>query len=711
MIGNMRKEPLKNIKLVFLTTLCIVHCALCTSMQAQSTSERIRRLGEVVVKANRPMKEIGVQKTTFDSLALKENIASSMADVLTFNSSVFVKSYGRATLSTVAFRGTSPSHTQVTWNGMRINNPMLGMTDFSTIPSYFIDKASLLHGTSSVNETGGGLGGLVKLGTVPDVAPGFNMQYVQGIGSFRTFDEFLRLTYGNDRWTASTRVVYSSSPNDYKYVNRDKKLNIYDDNHQIIGQYHPTERNRSGAYKDFHLLQEVYYNSGKGDRFGLNAWYIGSNRELPMLTTDYGYETDFENRQRENTLRAVASWDHNRSNWRTGVRAGYIHTWMAYDYKREITEGNWARMTQSRSHVNTFYGQFDGEYTPSRRWYFTANISAHQHNVMSKDKNIILQDGDKAVVGYDKGRAELSGSVSAKWQPIDPLGLSVVLREEMYGDEWAPLIPAFFADYQAVKTTWGEMPVVLSLKGSVSSNHRFPTLNDLYFLPGGNPDLKSESGFTYDLGASFSLAKAGAFDLTMGVNWFDSRIDDWIIWLPTTKGFFSPRNVKKVHAYGTEVTTALTMQPLRGWLLDLHGSYSWTPSINRGEKMSPADQSVGKQLPYVPRHSASLTARLSWRSWSFLYKLAYYSERFTMSSNDNTLTGHLPQYFMSNISLEKGLSFKPVDIQLKLAVNNLFDEEYLSVLSRPMPGINFEFFIGITPKFSGKRHKIITAKY
>lgn len=44
------------------------------------------------------MKEIGVQKTKFDSLALKENIALSMADILTFNSSVFVKSYGRATL-------------------------------------------------------------------------------------------------------------------------------------------------------------------------------------------------------------------------------------------------------------------------------------------------------------------------------------------------------------------------------------------------------------------------------------------------------------------------------------------------------------------------------------------------------------------------------------------------------------------------------------
>ena len=660
---------------------------------AAAQSMRGRNLREVTVTGRRPMKDIGVQKTVFDSLALKENIALSMADVLTYNSSVFVKSYGRATLSTVAFRGTSPSHTQVTWNGMRINNPRLGMTDFSTIPSYVIDRAALLHGTSSVNETGGGLGGLVKLSTTPDVGEGVNLQYVQGIGSFSTFDEFLRFTYGSDRWQVSTRAVYSSSPNDFKYVNHDKKLNIYDDDHNIIGQYHPTERNRSGSYKDLHILQEVYYNTLRGDRLGLNAWYLNSNRELPMLTTGYGDEADFENRQREQTLRAVASWDHNHRTWKAGLRAGYVHTWMAYDYRREITPGNWSSMTRSRSRVNTFYGQAEGEYNPVKQWYFTANVSAHQHLVRSQDKNIILQDGNKAVVGYDKGRIELSGSVSAKWQPCDRLGMSVVLREDMYGTRWAPLIPAFFID-GTVSRAGNVM-----LRASVSRNYRFPSLNDLYFLPGGNPDLRSEHGFTYDCGASFDIGKAGVFSLDGSLSWFDSYIDDWIIWLPTTKGFFSPRNVKEVHAYGIEAKANLAVAPRRDWQIDLNGSYSWTPSVNRGEKMSPADQSVGKQLPYVPRHSASVTGRLSWRSWSFLYKWAYYSERFTMSSNDYTLSGHLPPYFMSNISLEKNLSFRPLDLQLKVAVNNLFDEEYLSVLSRPMPGINFEIFIGITPKF------------
>ena len=262
---------MKRLYLLFALAACLPTALFAQQTESKKRSAWHLTIPEVTVIGHRPMKEIGVQKTKFDSLALKENIALSMADILTFNSSVFVKSYGRATLSTVAFRGTSPSHTQVTWNGMRINNPMLGMTDFSTIPSYFIDQASLLHGTSSVNETGGGLGGQVKLGTTSEVAEGFNAQYVQGIGSFKTFDEFARFTYGSDRWSISTRAVYSSSPNDYKYTNHDKKINIYDEDKNIIGQYHPVERNRSGAFKDLHLLQEVYYNTRKGDKLGLNA--------------------------------------------------------------------------------------------------------------------------------------------------------------------------------------------------------------------------------------------------------------------------------------------------------------------------------------------------------------------------------------------------------------------------------------------------------
>lgn len=661
-------------------------------LMAQRLSKGLH-IPEVTIYGKRPMKDIGVQKTHLDSVVLKENIALSMADILTFNSSIFVKSYGRATLSTVSFRGTSPSHTQVTWNGMRINNPMLGMTDFSMIPSYFIDDASLLHGTSSVNETGGGLGGSVKLSTQPAEADGFGLQYVQGIGSFKTFDEFLRFTYGDNHWQSSTRVVYSSSPNDYSYRNHDKKENIYDENMNIIGQYYPKEKNRSGAFKDMHLLQEIYYNTRKGDRFGLNAWYIKSNRELPMLTTDYGDENDFENRQREETFRGILSWDHMCSNWKIAVKSGYIHTQMAYDYKRDAGNGILTPMTRSRSKINTFYGQSEGEYYIGKKWLFSANIAAHQHFVESRDKNIIRQDGNQAIVGYSKGRTELSGSTSVKWQPNERIGMSMVLREEMYGENWTPLIPAFFID--GVISKKGN----IMFKASASRNFRFPTLNDLYFLPGGNPDLKKECGWTYDVGVSFAFGKENVYSLTGSANWFDSHVEDWILWLPTTKGFFSPRNIKDVHAYGVELQSDFNLSLGKDWLLGLNGTFSWTPSINEGEPFSPADQSVGKQLPYVPEWSSTITGRLAWKKWSLLYKWCYYSQRYTMSSNDISLTGKLPSYFMNNLTIERGIPLKWADLSLKGAVNNLFNEEYLSVLSRPMPGINFEFFISITPHF------------
>ena len=655
--------------------------------------ERTVAIREITVVGHRPMKEIGVQQTKLDSVALKENIALSMADVLTFNSSIFVKSYGRATLSTVAFRGTSPSHTQVTWNGMKINNPMLGMTDFSMIPSYFIDDASLLHGTSSVSETGGGLGGAVKLMSRPAENRGFGVQYIQGIGSFKTFDEFLRLTYGDDHWQISTRAVYSSSPNDYKYRNHDKKENIYDDDMNIIGQYYPVERNRSGSYKDLHILQEVYYNTRKGDRFGLNAWYINSNRELPMLTVDHGAATDFDNRQRENTFRGVLSWDHLRSNWKVAAKGGYIYTWMAYDYSRDLGNGTMAQMTRSRSKINTLYGQVDGEYYIGRKWLFTANLSAHQHFVESRDKSVLLQQGGTGIVGYRQARIELSGAVSAKWRPVDRFGMSVVLREDMFGVKWTPIIPALFID--GVLSKRGNIVA----KASLSRNYRVPTLNDLYFLPGGNPDLKSESGWTYDAGVSFAVGKAGVYSLSGSANWFESFIKDWIIWLPTTKGFFSPDNIKDVHAYGVELKADLTVTLAKEWQLGLDGTLSWTPSINNGEPRTPADQSVGKQLPYVPEYSSSVNGRLSWRRWSFMYKWCYYSERYTMSSNDISLSGKLPKYFMSNISLERTIDMRWAEWSLKGVINNLFNEEYISVLSRPMPGINFEIFIGIRPKW------------
>lgn len=183
---------------------------------------------------------------------------------------------------------------------------------------------------------------------------------------------------------------------------------------------------------------------------------------------------------------------------------------------------------------------------------------------------------------------------------------------------------------------------------------RFPTLNDLYFLPGGNINLKKEHGFTYDGGVEFTVGRKNSYSLHGEATWFDSYIDDWIVWLPTFKGFWSPSNIKRVHAYGIELKGSLDWLVATDWHLLLNGNFSWTPSINHGDPVSWGDASIGKQLVYVPKFSAAVNAQLDWKTWSLGYKWCHYSERFTTSSNETkTKIYRISPYFMSDVTLEK----------------------------------------------------------
>ena len=159
----------------------------------------------------------------------------------------------------------------------------------------------------------------------------------------------------------------------------------------------------------------------------------------------------------------------------------------------------------------------------------------------------------------------------------------------------------------------------------------------------------------------------------------------------------------RVSAYGVELKAGFDRTWNRDWQVGADGNFSWTPSINESEPMSKGDESIGKQLVYVPEFSASVTARLAWKSWRLLYKWCWYSERFTMSSNDYTISGYVPPYLMSDMSVEKLFAVPWADFSVKIAVKNLFNEEYLSVLARPMPRLNFEIFLDIRPKWGKKR--------
>lgn len=668
-----------------IASLGVIALSLFSFIANADESDINRNLDAVNVTAQRPLSRIGIQYTHIDSAALRDNISLSMADVLGFNSSVFVKTSGRATLSTVAFRGTAPSHTAVTWNGLPVNSPAMGLTDFSMLPSYLIDDASLLHGASSLTRTSAGMGGMVDLSTsASEIEEGFNAQYVQGVGSFTTLDEFLKLTYGNDRWKFSTRAVLSTSDNDFSFVNKDRKEFVYDENHNIIDSYYPNDKNRNGEYSDFHVLQQIYYTAPKQHNIGLQVWYTGSVRHVPLNTVDYVDSRDYIKKQRDNIIRAVASWQHRANKMTFNARAGYVHQWNAYDYAIERSEGVMTHSITSRTKVNTFYGDGDWNWSPAGNIYLSANFSVKHDNVSTIDHAALA-----GVKSYDESRCDIGAAISARWQATPRLGLSAVIRQDIAGDNIDSPTPALFADYVVYR------PANVTIKGSIARNHHFASLNDLYFLPGGNPDLKAEHGWSYDFGASMNKVIGSNSSISASVNWYDSYIKDWILWLPTFKGFFQAQNIRNVHAYGIESNIEFANRFNRDWALNINANIAWTASINDSEPMSPNDKSAGKQLPYVPKLSAALTGHLTWKLWALQYKWCYYSKRYTMSSNDETISGYLPRYFMSNLSIERRIPLRTLQLTAKLAINNLFDADYQTIMSHPMPGTNFEFFISL----------------
>ena len=309
------------------------------------------------------------------------------------------------------------------------------------------------------------------------------------------------------------------------------------------------------------------------------------------------------------------------------------------------------------------------------------------------DNAVVSVEGKQNIMGYEQARLEASGFLSVKYRPVERLGFSVDLREDLYGREFTPLIPSFFAEYLVSRR--GEVV----LKASAARNFRYPTLNDLYFMPGGNPDLKPEQGVTFDGGIA-TTHKGTRYSWNGSVTGFYSLIDNWIVWLPTFKGFWSPLNVKQVKSYGAEVNGSFGFIINKNWKLSADGHFAWTKSINLGDPVNWADQAIGKQLVYIPEYSSAFTGKLSWKAWTFMYQWTYYSERFTTSSNQtDSRIGVLSPYFMNDISLETVIRLPHVVINLKGIVRNLFNEEYESVLARPMPGINYTLSVGIIPLF------------
>jgi iron complex outermembrane receptor protein len=267
------------------------------------------------------------------------------------------------------------------------------------------------------------------------------------------------------------------------------------------------------------------------------------------------------------------------------------------------------------------------------------------------------------------------------------LNLNLMIRQDWIDFNIAPITPYFGFGLRLINEK------DLIFKGNIARNYNYPTLNDLYWQPGGNPDLQPEEGYSYELGLEYkqNFAKHGfSTELTA----FRSDINDWIIWIPSYRGYWEPRNIDRVLSRGIEFNVGL--QGIFGKVgYKVTGSYAYTSSVNYGDPLTWGDESYGKQLVYIPLHSGNLMVNISYRGFYATYQHNSYSERFTTSSNDISRRDWLYPYYMNDLIIGKEFRIRKVALNAEFKIYNLFDETYHSVLYRPMPGRNFMLMLMI----------------
>ncbi len=619
--------------------------------------------------------EAGMKATKVDTMVLKEKINLSLSELLSENTPVFIKSHGRGALATASFRGTAASHTQVNWNGININSPMVGMVDFSLIPVYVIDDMQLKHGTASIADQSGGLGGSININNRVDWGNKLSAKYLQGIGSYHTFDEFLHLSGGNKKLQVSTRLYHNYSKNDYTFINRGIG-NIDPNTGQITN---PLDTNDKADFTKYGLLQELYYRPNYHNTFSVKYWGQWADRTIPRATSYEGPDNSNLNKQADNDHKAVADWKHISEKSKWVLRSGYSEKQLDYTLKNQVPGLGLVPAIYSESKQQSFFNKLNYTYQLNTNLTIEAALDYNYHDVSSRDS--------VKKTGYTQDRNEFSAFLSVRKNVFDRLNFNLMLRQDWVDDAWTPLVPFLGFDFSLLKDK------SLLLKGNIARNYHQPSLNDLYWQPGGNPNLLPEKGLSFELGLEYQkVIKQHLIKTELTA--YRSDIDNWIIWIPSYKGYWEPRNIKRVLSQGIEYN--LSVKGQLGQLgYQLAGNYAYTSSVNYGNPLVWGDESYGKQLVYVPLHSGNALVNLTYKGFYITYQHNSYSERFTTSSNEITKRDWLYPYFMNDMILGKDFKIKRLKISAEFKIYNLFNETYHSILYRPMPKRNYMLLIMI----------------
>lgn len=605
-------------------------------------------IGEILIEDSRDKSQtIGIQNIELDSTTFHRNRALNFGDFLALQNILFVKSYGFGALASPSYRGSSAEHTAIIWNGFNMQSPMNGQVDLSLIPPEFIEEAIIQPSSNGAKWGSGSIGGTIHLKNPVKFNEGFKIGASYQSGSFGLDRFSLNMKWSSLKMVLSIKSFLHEAENNFPFQNTSKSGNpiVHQTNNKI---------EQSG------ILVENSYLLNKKNILNLKYWFSDSYREIPPLMSN-----DFSSQyQKDGFHRFFAEWKmtDKKSIW--FVRSGFFDERIIYSDKevkiytnsRALSNVSEIENSFKLNKAHSFENKFNFTYAEAFSGAYPENTFQQRISLYSSYKLSVLKEN---------------------------LKFNLSARQENINSYTIPLLPYFGADFHLTPS--------FSFNFNISKSYRVPCFNDLFWIPGGNINLKPESSLAKELGFKwgdkYNLGLNSKLDFSLSGAIFNSNIKDRILWIPQQFGIWSPINIQEVEATGFEIRfrSALDFGKL---ILEFGGNYDYTKSIVR---KSPNANEIGKQLIYTPLNKGSGYFLTSYKGFSLQYSYAFLGYRFTDSDNAN----FLPNHGLYNLQIAKVLNFKNYNGKFFIQINNIFNETYQVLPNRAMPLRNYLFGVAI----------------
>ncbi len=599
----------------------------------------------------------GIQTIEIPVVLLKHNGSmSNLSDALQTIGGIYMRSYGNQMNNAITLRGFGPERTSVLWNGIQLNNAGLGQLDMNLMPGGLFNSIKLIVGSSSTQYGNGAQGGSLLLEYRPDFKNNFNMTLQQEYGSFFTWNTFAQFSYGNKNIQGRTAFIRSSSNNNYAY--KDKST---------IG--FPTRETVNADYFSYQGIQDVFFRLKKNWHLSLHGWYTYTDRKIPPAMG----AANNNSQQFDKNLRVMTQLRKSFEKHDIQFQIAYLNDQLIYHTD--------AFKDSSQIHSGQFQTQYAYKgkiFTLMTGGNFSINYSEYKYY----DNPVTEFRGNIFVMANINSHTKVYNGYESHFKT------SVGIRQQ-----FSSHYTAYPSGHLGVEY-WLKKNYRIKIAGAVNSSYRMPTLNDLYWVPGGKPDLQPEYSWNIEHSYKFEFGtEKQVWKFSIDVLGYFGRTHNWIQWTPNTLlGYWEPQNIPDVQSAGFDGGFNFSIRKNK-WSFTLNPIYTYTSALNINNNLT--------QLIYVPQHSIKGKIELKWDEIYLNILPQFYSKRFTLTDN----TQSIPSFFVLHLQTGYTLKLKPCNIGFYCRIGNATHADYQMVINRPMPGLNFNAGINFYLHTTHKQNK------